>query len=216
MKSFVVLGLGLFGKSLARTLFEMGHEVLAVDDDMDTINSIASHVTHAVQANVTDEEFLQSLDIKKFDGAIVAIGSSMQVSIMATVLLKELEAKYVMVKAQDEFEARILYKVGADKVILPETDMGMKAAHSLISDNVLDAIEISKDYSIVSIPVPDSWCGKTIGDLLIRSRYGVNIIVIRNPNGTIMMPQPDLQIKEGLVVTLMGGNANLKKVHALR
>ncbi len=215
MKTFIVLGLGLFGKSVAKTLFDMGHEVLAVDDDLDTVNSFANHVTHVVQANVTDEEFLQSLDVPNADGVIIAIGTNMQVSIMATVLLKELGAKHILVKAQDDFEARILSKVGADKVILPETDMGIKVARSLVSDNVLDAIEVSKDYSIVSMPVPDSWCGKTIGELLIRTRYGVNIIVMRNPNGTIMMPQADLALKPGLVLTLMGSNSNLKKIHTL-
>ncbi len=215
MKTFIVLGLGLFGKSVAKTLVELGHEVLAVDDDIDTVNSIANHVTHVVQANVTDEEFLKSLDVPNADGVIIAIGTNIQVTIMATVLLKELGAKFILVKAQDEFEARILYKIGADKVILVETDMGIKVARSLISDNVLDAIEISKDFSILSIPVPESWCGKAIGELLIRSRYGVNIIVIRNPNGTIMMPQPDLLLKPGVVLTLMGSNNNLKKVNGM-
>jgi trk system potassium uptake protein TrkA len=216
MKSFIVLGLGKFGMSMAKALFDMGSEVLAVDEDINIVQDFSRQVTHTMQANATDEEFLRSVDIGDFDAAVVAVGSNMQVGIMATVLLKELGAKYILVKAQDEFEEKVLYKVGADKVILPEKDMGLKAAHALMSDNVLDTIEISPDYSIVTIEVPDSWVGKTIGSLSVRIKYNVNIVAIKGADDAIVVPGADTRLETGMVLTVMGANANLKKLNNIR
>lgn len=216
MKSYIVLGLGRFGKSMAKALCDMGHEVLAADEDGDIVNGFAKHVTHAVQANVTDEEFLTDMDVGKFDAAIVAVGSNMQVGIMATVLLKELGARYILVKAQDEFEERILYKVGADKVILPETDMGIKAAHNLVSGNFFEALEISPEHSIVSIPVPDGWRGKSVGELSVRTKYGINIVAIMGPGGAFIVPDAATVLEDSMVLTVMGTNENLKRINGRR
>jgi trk system potassium uptake protein TrkA len=216
MKSFIVLGLGKFGMSMAKALFDMGSEVLAVDEDIDIVQDFSRHVTHTLQANATDEDFLKSVDVCDFDAAVVAVGSNMQVGIMATVLLKELGAKYILVKAQDEFEEKVLYKVGADKVILPEKDMGVKAAHALMSDNVLDTIEISPDYSIITIAVPGSWIGRTIGSLSVRIKYNVNIVAIRGADNAIIVPGAETRLEGGMVLTVMGANTNLKKLNNIR
>ncbi len=216
MKSFVVLGLGRFGKSVAKSLYDSGHEVLAVDDDMAIIQSISGQVTHAIQADITDEEFLLSIDIDKFDAAIVAVGSNMQVSIMVTVLLKELGAKYILVKAQDDFEEKVLYKLGADNVILPESDMGAKVAFNLVSDNLFDNIELSPDYSIASVTPPDSWHGKTIGKLSVRAHYGVNIIAIKTGETLNIAPEPNTIITADMTMTVMGSNSNLKRLQSVK
>jgi trk system potassium uptake protein TrkA len=216
MKSFLVLGLGRFGKSLAKSLFETGHEVMAVDNDINNVQNFIRQVTHAISADITDEQFLKSLDVDKFDAVIVAIGSNIQVSILTTVILKELGAKYILVKAQDDFEEKILYKVGADKVIQPEAESGAKVAQNLSSDHFMESIGISPDYSIITMSVPQSWRGSTISDLSIRKKYNVNIIAIKQASEEIAMPDPDLILQQDMTLTLMGSNGALKKVNMLK
>jgi trk system potassium uptake protein TrkA len=216
MKSFIVLGLGHFGKSIAQTLFDLGHEVLAVDDDERIVQEFSRHVTHTVQAEVTSEDFLKSMDIKRFDAVIVAVGSNMQVSIMATVLLKELGAKFILVKAQDDFQEKVLYKIGADKVILPEKDMGVKAARSLAADNFYDMIEISPEYSIVTIHTPVPWYGKTLGELAVRAKYGVNIIAVKGGKNTNVIPNANTMLDKNTAITVMGSNYDLKRLNSIK
>lgn len=215
MKSFLVLGLGRFGSNFAKTLHEMGHEVLAVDSDMHVVQDFADNVTHAVQAEITDEDFLVSIGVDKYDAVIVAIGSNVQVAIMATVILKDLGAKYILVKARDDFEAKILYKVGADKVILPEKDMAIKAAKNLVSSDFFDVLEISPEFSIASISVPHKWIDKSIGELAIRTRYGINIIAVKRTNGTVFSPASDTILLNGDTLTVLGDNKYLKKLKSI-
>jgi trk system potassium uptake protein TrkA len=216
MKSFLILGLGRFGKSLAKSLFETGHEVMVVDNDIDNIQNFNSQVTHAISADITSENFLKSIDVDKFDAVIVAIGSNIQVSILTTVILKELGAKYILVKAQDDFEEKILYKVGADKVIQPESDMGAKVALNLSSNRFLETIEISPEYSIITMSVPRSWAGSTIGKLSIRKSFNVNIIAIKEADDKIFMPDADMVLDKDMTLTLMGSNSSLKKVNMVK
>lgn len=211
MKSFIVLGLGRFGKSLALTLYDLGYEVLGVDGDERIVNDFSNQITRTMQADITSEDFLRSIDVSKFDAAVVAVGSNTQVSIMATVLLKELLVKFVLVKAKDDFEARILYKIGADKVILPEKDMGIKAARNLAADNFYDLIEISSEYSISSAAAPESWDGKTLGELGARARYGTNILAIKNEGTTDIMPNANTVINSGSVLIVLGTNSDIKR-----
>lgn len=211
MKSFIVLGLGRFGKSLALTLYDLGYEVLGVDGDEKIVNGFSDRITRTIQADITSEEFLRSIDVSKFDAAVVAVGSNTQVSMMATVLLKELLVKFVLVKAKDDFEERILYKIGADKVILPEKDMGVKAAHNLVADSFFDLIEISSEYSITSAIAPGSWGGKTRGELGARARYGTNILAIKNKGGANIMPNANTVVDEGSVLVILGTNSDIKK-----
>lgn len=216
MKSFIVLGLGRFGKSLAQTLYDLGYEVLGVDGDEKIVNDFSNRITHAIQADITSEEFLRSIDVGKFDAAIVAVGSNTQVSIMATVLLKELKVKFVLVKAKDDFEEKILYKIGADKVILPEKDMGIKVARNLAAANFYDMIEISSEYSITSAAVPESWQGKTLGELGARARYGTNILAIKKEGETNIMPNANTVIESGSVLIIFGANNDIKKFASIK
>ncbi|NLX93841.1 MAG: TrkA family potassium uptake protein, partial [Clostridiales bacterium] len=164
----------------------------------------------------TSEEFLRSIDAGKFDAAIVAVGSNTQVSIMATVLLKELKVKFVLVKAKDDFEEKILYKIGADKVILPEKDMGIKVARNLAAANFYDMIEISSEYSITSAAAPESWYGKSLGELGARARYGTNILGIKNNGETNIMPNANTVIERGSVLIILGTNSDIKKFASVK
>ncbi len=211
MKSYIVLGLGKFGVSIAQSLFDLGHEVLGVDGDDKIVNEAARYITHAVQADITSDYFLKSIDISKFDAVIVAVGSNIQVSLMVTVLLKELHAKFILVKAQDDFQEKLLYKIGADKVILPEKEIGIKAARNLASDNFFDMIEISPDCSITSIVPPESWFGKTLGELAARRKYGINILAVKSENTTNIIPDANTVIANNSIVTIIGTNNSLKK-----
>jgi trk system potassium uptake protein TrkA len=178
-KQYIVIGMGRFGYSVATCLSSLGKDVLAVDMDEGRISEIAPHVTHAVQADSTDEKALKALGIANFDVAIVSIGTNLQASILVTMLCKELGVKYVLAKAQSDLHAKVLYKTGADKVIFPERDMGLRVAHNLSASNVLDYMEIAGDLRIVEIKAVDAWMDKSLIELDFRVRYGVNIIAIK-------------------------------------
>ena len=150
-KQFLIIGLGRFGSSIAKTIYELGHDVLAIDKDEEKVQEISDYVTHAVQMDSTDESILKTLGVTNFDVAVVTIGSNLQDSVMATLILKELGVKYIIAKANNELHAKVLTKIGADKVVLPERDMGTRVAHNLVSSNILDYIELSEEYSILEI-----------------------------------------------------------------
>jgi len=184
-KQFVVIGMGRFGQSIATSLADMGKDVLVVDNDEDSIANIAPLVTHAIQADATDEKALKALGIRNFDVAVVSIGSDIQSSILVTLLCKELGIKFVLAKAQNELHGKVLYKTGADKVVFPERDMGQRVAHNLSASNVLDYIEIAGDLRIVDIGAIESWLGKSLAALDFRQRYGVNVIAIKKSAGSM-------------------------------
>ena len=170
-KQFVIIGLGRFGSSIAKTLYSLGSDVLAIDLDEDIVQEISDSVTHAVQLDATDENALRSLGIRNFDVAVVTIGDNIQSSIMATLLVKELGVKYIIAKGHSDLHAKVLYKIGADRVILPEKDMGVRVAHNLVSANILDYIELSEDYSVMEIQALEEWTGSTLKDVKLRSKY---------------------------------------------
>jgi len=211
LKQFVVLGLGRFGSSVARTLYGLGHDVLVIDAREDIIQDISDSVTHAVQADATDENALRSLGLRNFDVAIVTIGSNIQSSIMVTLIVKELGVKYVVAKAQNELHAKVLYKIGADRVVFPERDMGVRLAHNLVSSNVLDFIELAPDYSIVEIAALSEWKGKTLEQLDMRVRYGINIMAIKHGSEINISPRADDVIKSNDVLVVIGSNEDLTK-----
>lgn len=209
-KQFVVIGLGRFGSSIAKTLYSLGNEVLAIDSDEEIVQSISDSVTHAVQADATDEATLRSLGIRNFDVAVVTIGSDVQSSVMITLLAKELGVKYVIAKAQNEMHAKVLYKIGADRVVFPERDMGVRVAHNLCSSNILDYIELSPDYSIMEIASISEWEGKSLRELNMRSKYGINVMAIKRDNDINISPSADDIIKHGDVLVVIGGTDDLK------
>lgn len=216
MKSFIVLGLGRFGRSLAKTLSDQGYDVLGVDSDEKLVDEFSRHVTDAVQADITSEDFLRSVDICSFDAVIVAVGSNVQISILATVLLKELGAKFILVKAQDDFQEKVLYKIGADKVVQPEKEIGIKTAHNLASDNFFDMMEISSDYSIRTVSPPESWHGKTLGELAARTRYGINILAVKGTDNNCIIPDANTIIEDGSIITIMGTNNSLQRFRFIK
>src|SRR5690554_1017400 len=170
MKQFVVIGLGRFGSSVARTLAEHDYNVLAIDHDEEKVHLITDKVTHAVQADATDESTLRTLGVKNFEVAVVGIGENIHANILATLILKELGVPYVVVKAQDALHGKVLKKIGADRVVYPERDMGLRIANNLISANTLDFIEFAPDYGILEIIVTKKMIGKSLAQLQFRSK----------------------------------------------
>lgn len=211
-KQFVIIGLGRFGTSIAKTLFELGNDVLAIDKDEARVQAISDNVTHAVTADATDENNLKALGIRNFDVAVVTIGSNIQSSIMATLLVKDLGVKYIIVKANNDLHAKVLKKLGTDKIIFPEKDMGVRVAHNLVSSNILDYIELSSDYSIVEIVCPRDWQGKSLTQLNVRSKYGINVMAIKRNKGIDISPSPEEVIKKDDVVVAIGGKEELGKL----
>lgn len=213
MKQFVVIGLGRFGVSVATELYKMGHEVLAIDTDIERIEEIADTVTHAVCADATDEAELTALGLRNFDVAVIGIGDDIQASILVTMLCKELGVKYVLTKAKSDLHAKVLTRVGADKVVFPERDMGARTAYNLVSTNILDYIELSPDYSLVEISVPTLWEGQNMKELNLRVRYGINVMAIRHPSGDISVaPQGTDMLEKNDVLVAIGSNNSIAKL----
>ena len=212
MKNYVVIGCGRFGSSVAKTLYSLGHEVLAIDKNEEKIQNIAEQVTHAVEADCTDENVLRSLGIRNFDVAVISIGSDIQSSIMATLIAKELGVHYVLCKAQNELQAKVLYKIGADKVVFPERDMGIRVAHNLVSQNVLEYIELDLHYSIAEIVAPSKWIGKTIGALDLRANYGINVMAVKHGMQINISPEAEDVLKPGDILVVIGKNEQINKV----
>ncbi|KAJ50755.1 trk system potassium uptake protein TrkA [Clostridium tetanomorphum] len=214
-KQFVVIGLGRFGTSVAKTLYALGNDVLAIDSDEDMVQNISDSVTHSVEADATDENSLRSLGIRNFDVAVVTIGSDIQASVMVTLLVKELGVKYIIAKANNELHAKVLYKIGADRVVLPERDMGVRVAHNLVSSSILDYIELSPDYSIAEIVSPKEWHGKNLQELSVRANYGINVVAIKKDNDINVSPTAEDIIESGDIVVAIGGTEELSKLENL-
>lgn len=212
MKSFVVIGCGRFGESVARTLYKLGYEVLVIDKSEDSIHSIADEVTHAVQADVMDENVLKELGLSNFDVAVVAIGSNLEASIFATLMAKEAGVPKVVTKAQSELHGKLLYKIGADKVIFPERDMGVRVGHNLVSTNILDFIELSPDYGILEITALEEWENKTLSHLRLSSKYGLNVMVIKKGTRVIVPPSASDVIEKKDVLVVIGSTSDINKI----
>src|SRR6056297_2924548 len=215
MKQFIVIGLGRFGSSVAKTLTDNGHDVLAIDLNHQIIQDISNDVTHAVEADATDEEALRTLGVRNFDVAVISIGDNIHANILSTLILKEMGVPYVIVKAQDTLHGKVLKKVGADRVVYPERDMGVRIAHNLISSNVLDYIEFAPDYSIVEIIATSNMIGKSLYELELRSQFGVNVMAIKRGQHINVTPGANDKVLEGDTLVVMGKNKNLNRVKQL-
>ena len=211
-KQFVVIGLGRFGSAIAQTLCEAGEEVLGVDKSMELIEDQRDVLTHVVQMDAMDRDALSALGVEDFDAAFVTMGSDIRASGIITLLLKELGAKYVIAKAYDEFHGRMLEKLGADQVLLPERDMGRRIAHNLISDNIIDSLELSRDYSMAEIRPRPEWESRTLKDLALRSQWGINVVAIRSGEELNAMPMPDTALKAGDVLLVVAREDALRKL----
>lgn len=211
-KEFIVIGLGRFGTSTARTLAQNNCEVLTLDRDEEKTRAMADIVTCAVTGDVTDPEVLSGLGIRNFDGAIVAIGKDLEASIMATMLLKEMGIRHVLAKAQSDVHAKVLRKVGADMVVFPEKEMGIRYANNLIHGNFFDAVELSSDYSMMELNVRKEWAGKSLKELNLRAKYKVNIIGIKKEDGFDVSPDADEALGQNYILIAIGRNEVLNKL----
>ncbi|MGF9914624.1 TrkA family potassium uptake protein [Paenibacillus ehimensis] len=209
-KQFAVIGMGRFGSSVAKTLSNLGFEVLAIDSSEQRTQDVSNIVTHVVQADSTDEEALRALGLRNFDVVIVAIGQDIQASILTTIIVKEIGVPKVVVKAQNELHGKVLAKVGADKVIYPERDMGVRVAHHLISSNIIDYIELSEDYSIVEVQASGQMVGRNLRELDIRAKYGCNVMAIRTGDKMNIAPHAEDIIKHNDILIIVGTNTDLK------
>ncbi|MEG0176708.1 potassium channel family protein [Anaerorhabdus sp.] len=178
-KTYAILGLGIFGSTISKTLSDYNYEVIAVDSDITCVDRVAEYVTNAVQADITDIEQLRAIGIQDCDVAVVATGSHLEDSIMAIMNLKELGVPYILAKAKNKKYMQIFEKIGADRVIRPEKEMGERVAKQLVSKNIVDLIDIDSEYSVVEIIAPEIWVGKPLKDLNLRAKYGINILGIR-------------------------------------
>lgn len=214
-RQFVVIGCGRFGTSVAMKLNELNCEVMVVDNNEETIQDISEYVTHAVQADATDENTIRSLGIRNFDVAVVTIGSDIQSSILITLMCKELGVKHVVAKAQNELHAKVLYKIGADRVVFPEREMGIRIAKNLVFDNILDYVELDPRYGIAEIYAPEEWIGKTLKELELRTNYHINVLGIKRGAELDVQFDPEDEITEGTVLVIIGGNADINKLEKL-
>lgn len=211
-KQFAVIGMGRFGLSVAKALSDMGFDVLAIDTDEHRTQAVSNIVTHAVSADSTDEEALRALGIRNFDVVVVAIGQDIQASILTTLILKDLGLPIIIVKAQNELHGKVLQKIGADKVIYPERDMGLRVAHHLTSPNILDYIELSDEYSIVELRVTKGMLGKNLKELDIRAEFGCNVMAIKRGTKMNISPAASDRFTEEDVLVIVGEKNDLKKL----
>ncbi|WP_458462028.1 potassium channel family protein [Paenibacillus sp.] len=211
-KQYAVIGMGRFGSSVASGLSGMGFDVLAIDADEQRTQEMSNVVTHAVSADSTDEEALRALGIRNFDVVVVAIGEDIQASILTTLILKDMGVPVLIVKAQNELHGKVLQKIGADKVIYPERDMGLRVAHHLTSPNILDYIELSEDYSILEMRASEQMIGKNLLELDIRARFGCNVMAIRSGNSMNISPYAEDRIEAGDVLIIVGHKDHLTKM----
>lgn len=209
-KQYAVFGLGKFGESVALELESLGCEVVAVDKSMEKVQDIADAVSYAMCADIEDPEVMKSLGARNLDGAVIAVSESLETSIMATILSKEMGIPYVLAKAQNDLHATILRKVGADAIIHPEKEMGHRIAKNLMSGNFADWIELSPDYSLLEMEIPTSWVGKRLIDLQVREKFGINVVGIVENGVMDVTIDPENILKEKSIVILIGSNKLLQ------
>ena len=218
MRQFAVIGLGRFGFSVAKTLSEKGHQVLAVDRDEELVQEVSEFVTEAVQVDSTDEKALKAVGIMNVDVAVVGIGTNLEASVLTTLILKELGVQHIVARAVTDEHGKVLERVGATKMVFLERDMGMRIANSLVSPSVLEHIELSPESSIMETVPPKEFIGKSIRDLDVRAKHGLNIIAIRKKEPSVdgasqldVAPKADYIVKQGDVFVLIGLNEHLDK-----
>ncbi len=211
-RQYIVVGLGRFGRAIAETLCQDGAEVLGVDRRMDLVEEMRDVLTHTIQLDAMDRDALAALGVQDFDIAFVTMGSDIRASGTIVLQLKELGAKKVIAKAQDEFHGRMLEKLGADQVLFPERDMGRRVAHNLVSGNIIDYLELSSQYSMAEIRPKREWVGKALKQLEMRNRLGINVVAIRSGDELNAMPMPDTTLGEDDVLLVVTSEETLKKL----
>lgn len=211
-KSYAVLGLGKFGKSVAEELTRAGAEVLAIDINEECVNDIADMVTCAMCMDVCDVPTMKTLGLSNMDGVVVAIATNMEASVMATILAKEAGTPFVMAKALDDIHSNILKKVGADKIIIPEKEAGIRVARNIMSENYLDFIELSDRIRLVEIPVKEEWIGKTLRELRLRRNKNINIVAIKKDGDIIVDIDVDTPLKDNVTFFVLVDRSDINKL----
>lgn len=211
-KQFAVIGLGRFGGSICKELVRLGMEVLAIDIDENRVNEYKEIVTYSAIADTTDEQALKSLAISHFDFVIVAIGDNIQASILTTLILTELGAKLIIVKAQNDYHEKVLNKIGANQVVHPERDIGVRIAHQIVSKNILDYLELSDEHSIVEMLAGKKMHGKTLVELNIRANFGCNVMAIKRGEEIIVSPRADEAIIANDVIIVIGADRDIDRL----
>lgn len=218
MRRFAVIGLGKFGFHLAKTLFEDGHEVIAIDKDKDRVQEIQSFSTQAVVADIAHKEILKTLGIDQMDAVLVSIGEDIASSILVTLYLKELKVKQILVKAMNEDHGKILERIGATEVIYPEKQMALKTARSLSTPNILDFIPMVENYTLVELAPPTSFIGKTLSGLDLRVKHNVYVIGVKEvlTDNFILVPPADFVVKDSDILFVIGHKDNIAKLENLK
>lgn len=212
---FAVIGIGRFGSAVARTLFEMGHHVLAMDKHEDALRRVADASTHAIQIDSTDSEALRAVGITNFDAVVVAIGAGIQESILTTLILKEMGCRKVVTKAVDELQGRVLAKVGADAVVFPERDSAIRLARTLGSRHVVDLLELSPGFMVEEVSISPKVQGRSLADLDLRARTGVNVLLIKRDSQILITPPAETQLQQGDVLVVVGDKAQLARLESV-
>ena len=218
--TIAVIGLGRFGHAMSTTLSSLGHEVIGIDGDEDKVRAVADTVSLAMQLDATDEKALRGAGIRDVDVAVVSIGENIESSLLVVTLLREIGIKRIVAKAVTALHGRILEKLGVTRVVFPEREMAMRVAHSIAIPNVIDYIELSSDFSIVEVPAPAEFIGKTLRDIGLRARFGLTTIAIKHVSkdgvvvSTNIAPGPDDVIQEGDLLSLLGGQDRLGQLES--
>lgn len=211
MKNILLIGLGHFGKHIAMELNQLGHEVMAIDNDEEKVNDVLQYVTNAQIGDSTDPDFLNSLGIRNFDVCIVTMSGNFQNSLETTSLLKELGAEFVVSAAKRDVQEKFLLRNGADRVVYPEKQMAKWTAIRYTSDHILDYIEVDDSYAIFEVQVPDNWIGKSIGKIDIRKKYNINILALKEYGKMNMAITPDTVLTSNISLLVLGDYKSLQK-----
>ena len=213
-KQYVVLGMGRFGISVARTLYSLGHDVLGIDKDEEIVQGLSNELTHIVAADVLDEDIYKTLGLRNFDVAVVAV-RDLEPSVMCTLMLKECGIPFIIAKASTSLHGRMLDKIGADKVIYPERDMGIRVGHNLADSNIVDYIELVDNLSIMEIGTPKTMVGKSLSEIELRRLYNVTVVALRRNGQILVNPDPNDKIKEGDIMVILGTRDSVKELESM-
>jgi len=215
LKQFAIIGLGRFGEAVGTALQSLGHEVLGVDKDPARTQALADVFTHVIQADATQENVLEDLGLSRLDAVVVAMGADIEASTLVTVRLKELGVKRVVARASSKIHGKVLAKVGADQVVFPERDMGLRVATGLVNPNILEHFELVPHYSVVEMKAPKFAVGRTLSQLNLRARFGVNVILMRRGDRVNASPGADDVIEEGDLLVVSGPDEGLRRMGEL-
>lgn len=212
-KDFLVIGLGQFGMSVAKTLARQGYGVIAIDKNKEHVQEIAEEVEYAVVGDGTDSQLLETLGLERLDAAVIAVTNDMETSIMATIIVKEMGVRKVVVKAISDMHEKIVLKLGADSVVFPERFMGERTAKNLTAGSFVDLVELSPEITIAELAVKKEWIGKSLIDLSFRKDYQINVVAVKEDDKINVSPEPDKPLREGQILVVIGSYKSLGRLN---